>query len=143
MAVVAVAAEGVAAEISFIGIASKLFGIGMIIGPIILSGVESANHLDDVKKSVVDANTKYDEFEKKWQDVFASQAKIDQDIKDSITTTFTNINDSIIRANTSRKLIQEECKNIQHIGIIAILIIFILLLMKHFDLFNFFDKKNV
>ena len=55
----------------------------------------------------------------------------------------TNINDSITRANMSRKLIQEQCKKIQYIGIIAILIIFILLLMKHFDLFNLFDKKNI
>ena len=125
------------------GYAMGLFTFGMIMGPIISSGVESVAHLDDVKKAVVDAQNQYDDLHKRWENVFASQAKIDQDIKDDITKSFTNINDSITRANMSRKLIQEQCKKIQYIGIIAILIIFILLLMKHFDLFNLFDKKNI
>lgn len=122
--------------LTFKGVATTLFTFGMIAGPMISSGYQSAAHLDDVKKAVDDAQNQYDDLHSRWEHVFASQAKIDQDIKDSITKTFTNINDSITRANMSRKLIQEQCKKIQYIGIIGILIIFILLLMKHFDLFN-------
>ena len=108
----------------------------MIGGAIISSGVQSAKNMDDVNKAVDAANTQYDDLEKRWKAVFATEAKIDNDIKNSITTTFTNINDSITKANASHDLIKGQCKQIQYLGIMMILFVFILLLMKHYDLFN-------
>ena len=116
----------------------SIFSVGglMIAGAIISSGAQCAENLDDVNKAVDAANTQYDDLEKRWKAVFATEAKIDNDIKNSITTTFTNINDSIKKANASHDLIKGQCKQIQYLGIMMILFVFILLLMKHYDLFN-------
>ena len=130
-----VAVEGGSILSTIFGAVFSVSGF-MIGGAIISSGVQSAKNMDDVNKAVDAANTQYDDLEKRWKAVFATEAKIDNDIKNSITTTFTNINDSITKANASHDLIKGQCKQIQYLGIMMILFVFILLLMKHYDLFN-------
>ena len=133
-----VAVEGGSILSTIFGSIFSVSGL-MIAGAIISSGAQSAENLDDVNKAVDAANTQYNDLEKRWKAVFATEAKIDNEIKNSITTTFTNINDSITKANASHDLIKGQCKQIQYLGIMMILFVFILLLMKHYDLFNLFD----
>jgi uncharacterized protein (DUF111 family) len=127
--------------LAFLTSAWGYIGIGglMIIGATVSSGVQSAKHLDEVNEAIKDANNKFNDLDTKWKAVFKKEAEINQETKTSIITTFNDINDSISKANASHELIKGQCKQIQTIGIIFVLFIFILLIMKHNDLFNLFN----
>jgi hypothetical protein len=111
-------------------------GYAMLAAMIISPGVQAGVNMNNLRKSIDDANTNYNDLDTKWKAVFNKQAVLDQKMKDDIITTFTNINDSISKANVSHQAVKDQCKYIQQLGIIMILFVFILLLLKHFDLFD-------
>ena len=111
-------------------------GYAMLAAMIISPGVQAGVNMNNLRKSIDDANTNYNDLDTKWKSVFKKQAVLDQKMKDDIITTFTNINDSISKANVSHQAVKDQCKYIQQLGIIMILFVFILLLLKHFDLFD-------
>jgi hypothetical protein len=115
------------------------FGGLMMGGAVLSSGLQSLHHLDEVNEAIKDANNHFNDLDGKWKNVFKKQAEISKQEQDSIVTTFNDINDSISKANATHELIKGQCKQIQTIGIILVLFIFILLLMKHNDLFNLFN----
>lgn len=120
------------AEFTVMGVMGALMMLSMIVSP----GVQAGIHMKDLRQSIDDANANYDDLDKKWNAVLKKQAELGPEMKTSITNTFTNINDSISKANESHDLIKGQCKQIQYLGIMMILFIFILLLLKHFDLFD-------
>lgn len=125
----------------------------MMLAMIVSPGIQAGVNMNDLRKSIDDANTNFDDLDNKWKAVLKRQAVLDLNMKNAIISTFTNINDNISKANMTHQLIKEQCKKIQYLGIIMILFIFILLLLKHFDLFDTissiisypftFYKKNV
>jgi hypothetical protein len=115
---------------------SSILGPLMLFSMIVSPGVQAGVHMDDLRKSIDDANTNYNDLDTKWKSVFKKQAVLDQKMKDDIITTFTNINDSISKANVNHQAVKDQCKYIQQLGIVMILFVFILLLLKYFDLFE-------
>ena len=111
-------------------------GYAMLAAMIVSPGVQAGVHMDDLRKSIDEANTNYNDLDTKWKSVFFKQAVLDQKMKEDIITTFTNINDSITNANVNHQAVKDQCKYIQQLGIVMILFVFILLLLKHFELFD-------
>lgn len=137
------------ASLTFMGVMGILMMASMIISP----GIQAQVNISKLKEEINKANANYDDLKTKWDNVLQKQSEINQDVKNDIVNTFNNINDSILKANTSHNIIKDQCKQIQYIGILFILFIFILLLLKHFDLFDTlfsiisypftFYKKNI
>jgi hypothetical protein len=99
---------------------SSILGPLMLFSMIVSPGVQAGVHMDDLRKSIDDANTNYNDLDTKWKSVFKKQAVLDQKMKDDIITTFTNINDSISKANVNHQAVKDQCKYIQQLGIVMI-----------------------
>ena len=111
-------------------------GYAMLAAMIISPGVQAGVNMNNLRKSIDDANTNYNDLDTKWKSVFMKQSVLDQKMKDDIINTFNAINDSISKANVDHQAFKDQCKYIRQLGIIMILFVFILLLLKHFELFD-------
>ena len=118
-------------------IAMSVLSVFMLGGMIVSPGIECQIKLDDINKAINQAKIDKNDLQKQWQSVFDEEAVISQDIQNEIITKFDKINQSIAKANISHRQFKESNKTIQYVGIIFICLIFTLLLLKQFDLFNF------
>ena len=111
-------------------------GVGMMLAAIVSPAVETQLNLTKIKDQVKKAQSNCDDLEQKWKDVFKTQADLSNQIQDQIISDMTAISQSVAQVNTQHAQYKKSYKQIQSIGISMICFIFILLLMKQYDLFD-------
>mgnify|MGYP003704737409 CR=1 FL=1 len=108
----------------------------MMLGAIVSPAVETQLNLKNIQDQVKTAQSNYDDLEQKWKDVFKTQAELSSQIQDQIISNMNAISQSVAQVNVQHAQYKKSYKQIQNLGIGMICFIFILLLMKQYDLFD-------
>jgi len=111
-------------------------GVLMMLGAIVSPAVETQINLKSIQDQVKTAQSNYDDLEKKWNNVFKVQAQLSDQITQEIKDNMNAISKSVAQVNVQHAQYKNSYKQIQNIGIAMICFIFILLLMKQYDLFD-------
>ena len=117
---------------TIMGVMGGLMMLGAIVSPAVETQINLKNIQDQVKK----AQSNCDDLEQKWKDVFKTQAELSSQIQDQIISNMTAISQSVAQVNVEHDQYKKSYAQIQNLGIGMICFIFILLLMKQYDLFD-------
>jgi DNA repair exonuclease SbcCD ATPase subunit len=107
-----------------------------MLGAIVSPAVETQINLKNIQDQVKKAQSNCDDLEQKWKDVFKTQAELSSQIQDQIISNMTAISQSVAQVNVEHDQYKKSYAQIQNLGIGMICFIFILLLMKQYDLFD-------
>ena len=108
----------------------------MMLGAIVSPAVETQINLKSIQDQVKTAQSNYDDLEKKWNNVFKVQGQLSDQITQGIKDNMNAISQSVAQVNVQHAQYKKSYAQIQNLGIGMICFIFILLLMKQYDLFD-------
>ena len=117
---------------AFMAVAGGLMMLGAIVSP----AVETQINLKSIQDQVKTAQSNYDDLEKKWNNVFKVQGQLSDQITQGIKDNMNAISQSVAQVNVQHAQYKKSYAQIQNLGIGMICFIFILLLMKQYDLFD-------
>ena len=117
-----------------------VLGITMMTAMIISPAVQAGVNMSKIRGEISGAQDNLNTLKSKWATVMTQEGELAGTIQTEISTLFTEIQNSTSNANIIHQEFRNQTKQIQLIGISLIFFIFILLLLKHYDLFDTIDS---
>lgn len=117
-----------------------VLGITMMAAMIISPAVQAGVNMSKIRGEISGAQDNLNTLKSKWATVMTQEGELAGTIQTEISTLFTEIQNSTSNANIIHQEFRNQTKQIQLIGISLIFFIFILLLLKHYDLFDTIDS---
>jgi peptidoglycan hydrolase CwlO-like protein len=111
-----------------------LLGIAMFVGPAIGSGVQAGKSQCNIQKNTIELQKKTAEMKTQFQDLLKNAIIQTNEINKFFDDTYSEIDRLNSELNVHKKEYRDNMRNIQIAGIFLVSFVFLLLVLKEFDL---------
>jgi hypothetical protein len=115
---------------------SVAIGALMFIGPAIWNGYEAGTSVCDIQKKTIDLQNKTAEMKTQFQDILNNAIIQTAEINKFFDNSYNEIDRLNSELNVHKKEYRDSMRKIQIVGVFLISYVFLLLVLKEFDLFQ-------